>query len=165
MSPRIGRFQVMALLQAARAYSLGMQEKLAKSWGLNRAIFYAAAKRGFKVRRMKRPAAGITRLRTTRRYPSKEEVFQIGDELAYRVKIRDGYYFTIGGEIQTDEDFDAQVASRFDDKYVAAWREALEIVSSYPKPTLQSQTEFFEKVYKPRRDELSKKWSEMLLSK
>ena len=37
----------MATLQAARAYVLGMDLASAKSWGLNRAIFYAAAKRGF----------------------------------------------------------------------------------------------------------------------
>ncbi len=45
---KVGRFQVMAILQAARARELGFSETRAKSWGLNRAIFYAAAKRGFK---------------------------------------------------------------------------------------------------------------------
>jgi len=42
-----GRFQVMATLQAARAFLLGLILELAKSWGLNRVIFCAAAKRGF----------------------------------------------------------------------------------------------------------------------
>lgn len=46
--PKIGRFQVMATLQAARAYALGLSLEEAKSFGLNRAIFYAAAKKGFK---------------------------------------------------------------------------------------------------------------------
>src|SRR5258708_32692411 len=44
----VGRFQVMALLQAARAKVLGHPLDEAQSFGLNRAIFYAAAKRGFK---------------------------------------------------------------------------------------------------------------------
>ena len=44
----VGRFQVMALLQAARAKVLGYPLDEAQSFGLNRAIFYAAAKRGFK---------------------------------------------------------------------------------------------------------------------
>ena len=44
----VGRFQVMALLQAARAKALGYPLDEAESFGLNRAIFYAAAKRGFK---------------------------------------------------------------------------------------------------------------------
>ncbi len=45
---KVGRFQVMSLLQAARAYVLGLPLESAHSWGLNRAIFIAAAKRGFK---------------------------------------------------------------------------------------------------------------------
>ncbi len=44
----VGRFQVMAILQAARARTFGLPLATAQSWGLNRAIFYAAAKRGFK---------------------------------------------------------------------------------------------------------------------
>ena len=44
----VGRFQVMTLLQAARAHVLGLPLESAYSWGLNRAIFIAAAKRGFK---------------------------------------------------------------------------------------------------------------------
>jgi hypothetical protein len=42
----VGRFQVMALLQAVRAKALGYPLDEAESFGLNRAIFYAAAKRG-----------------------------------------------------------------------------------------------------------------------
>ncbi len=42
-----GRFRVMATLQAARAFLLGLLLELAKSWGLNRVIFCAAVKRGF----------------------------------------------------------------------------------------------------------------------
>jgi len=37
----LGRFQVMALLQAIRYYLLAGDLERAKSWGLNRAIFYA----------------------------------------------------------------------------------------------------------------------------
>ena len=40
---RISRFQIMAILQAARAQELGLRVEEAKSWGLNRALFYAAA--------------------------------------------------------------------------------------------------------------------------
>src|SRR3989442_12894480 len=42
----VGRFQVMAPLQAARAKTLGLPTASAKSWGLKRAIYYAAANRG-----------------------------------------------------------------------------------------------------------------------
>jgi hypothetical protein len=43
MATGVGRFQVMATLQAARAKTLGLPMGSAKSWGLNRAIYYAAA--------------------------------------------------------------------------------------------------------------------------
>jgi hypothetical protein len=42
----VGRFQVMALLQAARAKALGYLLGEAESFGLTRAIFYAAVKKG-----------------------------------------------------------------------------------------------------------------------
>src|SRR5689334_20610316 len=42
----ISRFHVMAVLQAARAIALGLDPDESKSWGLNRALFYAAAKKG-----------------------------------------------------------------------------------------------------------------------
>ena len=44
----INRFCVMATLQAARAHLLGLKLDEAYSWGLTKAIFFAAAKRGFK---------------------------------------------------------------------------------------------------------------------
>ena len=56
MATGVGRFQVMATLQAARARILGLSVASAKSWGLNRAIFYAAAKRGFKAAQGAGPA-------------------------------------------------------------------------------------------------------------
>lgn len=164
-SKPVGRFQVMAVLQAARASCLGLSEDLSKSWGLNRAIFYAAAKRGFKTFRMKRPVAGIPRVEAERRFQPKEEVFQLGDEIAYQVKEGDALYFTIGGEAQTGDDFDRQIASRFAEKYQKAWNEALKIIRKHPRSILLSQNEFFQEVYKPVRDELSKKWSDMVLSK
>jgi len=75
-----------------------------------------------------------------------------------------GDYFTIGGEVQTEEDYDRQVASRFSGHYRDAWGEALKIVKGYPRSTLLSQTEFFQQVYKPVRDELSRKWTESAAS-
>ena len=41
----VGRFQVMALSQVARAKALGYPLDEAESFGLNRAIFYVAAKK------------------------------------------------------------------------------------------------------------------------
>src|SRR3954470_13726542 len=43
----LSEFYIHAILQAARGYQLGLDLDSAKSWGLNRAIFYRAAKNGY----------------------------------------------------------------------------------------------------------------------
>jgi hypothetical protein len=163
----IGRFQVMATLQAARAYVLGKDLTEAKSFGLNRAIFYAAAKKGFKGEKEISPKEIILKRKKVsedklQRIRESFKIETIGDEMAYAVEIDGKVYYTIGGEIQTEEDFEKEIERRFKGKFEKAWKEAIEIVSSYDKGVLLSQRYFFEAVYKPRRDELAKKWSEML---
>jgi len=160
---RIGRFQVMAVLQAARASILGVPLSRAKGWGINRAIFYAAAKRGFKALPTRR-IAKIPVTRVPARQAQREGVFHLGDEVAYTTKVGRETQFTIGGEVQTEEDYDRQIASRFGDKYGEARKEALKMVGSFPKSVLSSQNEFFHQVYRPVRDELSGKWMEMVAS-
>jgi len=70
-------------------------------------------------------------------------------------------YFTIGGKAQTDEDFERQIESRFRGKFDIVWREALELVKSLDRETLLWQREFYEQVYRPRRDELAKTWTDL----
>jgi hypothetical protein len=160
----------MAVLQAARAYILGFDESLAKSWGLNRAIFYAAAKKGVKKTPLQLKTELKQILLRERRLPQEEitkiqQSFQVinrlGDEMAYSIEIDNKLYFTIGDKIQTEEEFAKQIESRFSGKFNQAWQEALDICKSYDKGVLLSQRYFFETVYKPRRDELAKKWSQL----
>jgi len=154
----VGRFQVMATLQAARAKRLGLSVAAAKSWGLNRAIFYAAAKRGFKEKRkvVTREAEEVGKkpIKKTR------DAYFLGDEMAYVSKAGRRSYFTIGGRLQTEADFKHQIERRFGNVFSDAWKEALDIVQQYPKDVLLSQSRFFGQVYKPRRDELASKWTE-----
>ncbi|MBC7327379.1 hypothetical protein H5T87_04610 [bacterium] len=164
----VGRFQVMALLQAARAHILGLPLESAYSWGLNRAIFYAAAKKGFKKAM---PAPKLEDLFPQKRKEEIEElrkgfgVYHLGDEMAYSVEINGKLLFTIGKEIQDEKAFKKQIASRFGDFFSQAWEEALNICRQYDKGVLLSQRYFYETVYKPRRDELAKKWTELVSGK
>jgi len=163
----VGRFQVMATLQAARAYVLGMSVASAKSWGLNRAIFYAAAKKGFfKPKagphkppefKIPMPEAKLAKVRKS------FGVTHLGDEMAYSVELNDKTMFTIGSEIQTPETFKKNIENRFGKSFSQAWKEALQICKDYNKGVLQSQHYFYETIYKPRRDELAQKWTEMTL--
>lgn len=150
----VKRFQVMALLQAARAYVLGLPLESAYSWGLNRAIFIAAAKRGFKSGAgggMGGKGGGTSK---------GANVYSLGDDMAFKDERGEVLRFTIGGEVQTKEAFERQVRSRFGDYFGAAWKEALAYVKKFDKETLLSTDDFFRLVYRPRRDELADKWTE-----
>jgi hypothetical protein len=154
----ISRFIVMATLQAARASALGMDRDTAYSWGLNRAIFYAAAKRGFKG-----GYSGGSSSKS-RAKEEAESTFKLGDEFAYAEKKDGKELFVIGGKPQTPSDFERQIVSRFGGKFQEAWNEAIKIVNAEDKENLLSQRKFYEDVYKPRRDMLATKWSEMTAS-
>ena len=157
---RITRFTVMATLQAARARRLGLSEDSALSWGLNRAIFFAAAKRGFG-----RGAGTAPTSEAERPAPPEKDLYSLGNDEAYRDPNAPGLLFTIGGETQTPEAFRRQVAARFGDSrnFDRAWKEAMAIVGKFDEETLRSRREFYSVVYKPRRDALVAKWSEEFL--
>jgi hypothetical protein len=152
---KVGRFQVMATLQAARAKELGLPVTRAKSWGLNRAIFNAAAKRGFK-HPAKPTGRGIVGKKSVA--PPGKTYF-LGDEMAYTARKSNRVYFTIGGTLQTETDFKTQIEARFGKQFAEAWKESLAIVHQYPKDVPLSQHRFFGEVYRPRRDELASKWT------
>jgi hypothetical protein len=147
---KIGRFQVMALLQAARYYILTGEEEKAKSFGLNRAIFYAWAKR-----------RGVTKPPPRRKVPAGQEVARerregktlvyIGNEGAYTSE--EGWYI-IGEESQLPQDYDRQIVSKIDPilPYERAWSSALEYLRDFPTSDLLDQSTFFSKVYRPVRD-------------
>ena len=154
---RVTRFVVMALLQAVRAESLGLPHESALSWGLNRAIFYAAAKRGFR----EPPAKPGEEPSGPAESPSRE-LFRLGDDEAYRDLSSQQILFAIGDQVQTPGDFERQVASRFGTKenFRAAWGEATRIIGSFDRATLESRNGFYSEVYRPRRDELSDAWTQ-----
>jgi len=147
----IGRFQVMALLQAARYYVLRGDLERAKSFGLNRAIFYAWAKKRGRVRARAAPTPRTTTTQTTLSLSAERRVEKLGDEEAF---ISPNGWFKIGDEEQRPSDYDREIAWRISSimPYEEAWRKAIEYVSSFDRKTLESQREFYEKVYKPVRD-------------
>jgi hypothetical protein len=154
----------MALLQAARAYTLGLPLESAHSWGLNRAIFYAAAKRGFKGNRRDAPRAAREGAVTSHGRPKNQgKEYYLGDELAFEYEGSDttNPIFVMGGELQTEADFKRQIEARFSSSFAGAWKEALECVSGFDKETLLSGSDFFSSVYRPMRDQFAAKWSEI----
>jgi len=154
---RVTRFVVMAVLQAARARSLGLSEESAFSWGLNRAVFYAAAKQGFG----RKSPAGAQAPEATKGAPLRD-VFRLGDDEAFRSPNFRELVFTIGGQDQTVEKFEQAIVSRFGtrENFRVAWEEVIRLVSGFDRATLDSPQGFYSEVYKPKRDELSDDWTQ-----
>ncbi|MCI4350768.1 MAG: hypothetical protein L3K15_04575 [Thermoplasmata archaeon] len=154
----IRRFTVMAMLQAARASALGLEQDSAYSWGLNRAIFYAAAKRGFR-QSSGEPSSGAS---SPAARPDEPTLYRLGHDEAYRDPTSSKLYFMIGGKRQTKTEFEHSVGVRFGSakNFQVAWAEALQIVKGFDRRTLESPQEFYAQVYKPRRDELAAAWAE-----
>jgi len=145
----------MTLLQAARAYVLGLPLESANSWGLNRAIFIAAAKRGFKG-----GSGGGTGKEPGRKSSKAAREYHLGDDVAFKVEKDGVLLFTIGGKVQTNEAFERQVKARFGGTFRLAWKEALAYVKAFDRDTLLSSQQFYREVYRPRRDELAARWTE-----
>jgi hypothetical protein len=66
--------------------------------GLNRAIFIAAAKKGFKSGSASKGKSGRGKVAT-----SESAAYNLGDDMAYKEEMRGVMLFTIGGQVQTRE--------------------------------------------------------------
>jgi hypothetical protein len=137
----------MALLQAARHYLLKGDLERAKSFGLNRAIFYAWAKHS-KSMQVRQRSSSLTP------YMLKSEVLKfekIGDEEA---PITESGWFILGNVVQTPIEFDRQIAQKIEAivSFEIAWNTTLDYLRRFPRAVLESRSEFFKKVYEPVRD-------------
>ncbi|MGB9758656.1 MAG: hypothetical protein ACP5IT_02220 [Thermoproteota archaeon] len=148
---KIGRFQVMALLQAARYYLLMKDFEKALSFGLNRAIFYAWAKRALKARPSKTGLKSTREVSGEKKEIGEEKIFFLGNEGAYLSK---SGWFKIGTQEQKPSDFEREVIDKIADvmPFEEAWKVAIDYLKKFDKETLLDQRKFFEEVYKPVRD-------------
>ncbi len=150
---RIGRFQAMGILQAARYYVLYGDIDKAKSFGINRAIFYAWAKyygRGYKARTGKLEIPKDVK-------ESDRELKNVAGEQVYVDK--ESGYFIIGDKPQTPEDYDKEIKNKIElvIPYEEAWKASIDYVSSFSRDVLLNQRKFYELVYLPVRDDFVNK--------
>ena len=150
-STSLGRFPVMAILQAARYYLITGDLERAKSFGLNRAIFYAWAKhygRYYAAKRLPKRWVGSGAVVSE---GERKLIKALGNEEAY---VSPRGYFVMGDREQTPEDYDRYVAQKIDAviPYDVAWEAALKYVSKFPKHVLLDQQKFYKLVYEPVRD-------------
>ncbi len=146
---KVGRFQVMALLQAARYYLLTGDLEKAKSFGLNRAIFYAWAKYHGRDRVFRRKITDVEKP-VEHVVEKGRKLIYVGDEGSF---ISERGWFIIGDKEQLPSDYDKEIARKIDSvvPYNLAWEKAVEYLKRFPKNVLLSQRKFYE-AYKKVRD-------------
>jgi len=154
LSRRVGRFQIMGLLQAARYYLLYRDLNKAKSFGLNRAIFYAWAKRRGQVAARRAYGIGHAGYVKSSKTMKGVKLVEVAGEEAFQAP---SGFFTMGGEEQKPEDYDKQIAEKIKSvvPYEKAWEAALKYLRKFPKHVLLDPRKFYEKVYKPVRDDFN----------
>ena len=166
-SSKVGRFEVMALLQAARYYLLKGDLEKAKSFGLNRAIFYAWAKYYGPNYPSKSKRFFVKELgETFEVYEKDEKEWEIvGNEKA-PIDKKSGF-FVMGGKPQLPKDFDINVARKFKriDNFEKIWNFVIEYLKRFDRKDLEDQRRFFENVYKPIRDNFEEFYKKNLSKK
>ena len=154
---KIGRFQIMALLQAARYFLLTSDLEKAKSFGLNRAIFYAWAKyHGRRIVPKKRKRISEEVIEVSEEKEQGKKMIYVGDEGVF---ISPSGWFIIGDKEQRPEDFDREIVEKIEGvvPFKVAWNAALEYLRRFPKSILLDQQRFFKEVYEKVRDDFIEK--------
>ena len=150
----VGRFEVMALLQAVRYYLLTGDIAKAKSFGLNRAIFYAWSKY-HGVRRWRVPQVVEKKVKSYSTDSGSGNLSVVKDN----VEVSSRGWFVIGGQEQTPTDFDRQIRFKFETfiPFDVVWRIAVNYVKQFPESVLRDPNKFFKYVYEPVRDNFVEK--------
>ncbi|MEM0027500.1 MAG: hypothetical protein QXT53_05835 [Ignisphaera sp.] len=163
----IDRFNVMAVLQAARYYLLTGDLEKAKSFGLNRAIFYAYLKYYGRFKAHSKRREGLKEIEPTTLGP--EDLATKGSPKS--LPIEDGVetssdgFFMIGGRVQTPDEFDRNVVRKIEAiaPFDIVWEATLKYISRFPKHILVDPQKFYKHVYEPVRDGFTKKVVEEII--
>ncbi|MCD6300725.1 MAG: hypothetical protein J7L82_01485 [Staphylothermus sp.] len=145
----------MALLQAARHYYFNKDIDKAKSFGLNRAIFYAWTKyygpHKWPIRLMRVEQALRKQSRDIRSIKCPEGFVEVLEEC---VAVSPRGFYMIGEQEQLPIDYDRQVTNKIKRLIdpEKAWKAAIEYVSSFPEYILRDPQKFYKYVYEPVRD-------------
>lgn len=151
----IERFQVMGLLQAARYYLLKGDLEKAKSFGYNRAVFYAWAKHyGGKTRYYRQSVRTTSRGVVEEIGRGLEKKWRQKTVLGEPVTVSPRGWYGMGGEEHLPRHYDENIAKKIEVvlPYEIAWKAALEYLKKFPREVLENQQNFFKLVYQPVRD-------------
>jgi len=150
----IERFQVMGLLQAARYYLLKGDLDKAKSFGYNRAVFYAWAKHyGGRLRYYRQPSK-IGQESISVNGATKNRTWRQTTILGEPVTISPRGWYGMGGEEHLPSHYDENIAKKIEIviPYEIAWKATLEYLKKLQREVLEDQQKFFRIVYQKVSD-------------
>lgn len=150
----VERFQVMGLLQAARYYLLKGDLDKAKSFGYNRAVFYAWAKHYGGRLRYYRQSSKINQESISMDRSCKNRTWRQATILGEPVTISPRGWYGMGSEEHLPRHYDENIVKKIEMiiPYEIAWKATLEYLKKFPREVLKDQQKFFRMVYQPVRD-------------
>jgi len=150
MKVKVNRFPKMAALQKFRALKLGYPEELAEAIGIAEATKYAIFKNLNLYKRQGRTEE-IERLAPE--YASEKEKLDWKTFETFKLAAKDGKPY-VGGKVFTAKDYRRKVIERWNPevgKLIEEW--AKRVIEETPEELLKNEQKFFNKVWKPHRDD------------
>jgi len=150
MLVKVNRFPKMAALQKFRALKLGYPEDIAEAVGIAEATKYAIFKN---LHRLKRSGKEEEAEKLAPEYGSEREKLDWKTFETFKLAAKNGKPF-VGGKVFTAEDYKRKVLDRWGPeggKKIEEW--AKKIIEETPEELLKNEQKFFNKVWKPHRDD------------
>ena len=150
MKVKVNRFPKMAALQKFRALKLGYPEELAEAIGIAEATKYAIFKN---LNLYKRQGKTEEIERLAPEYASEKEKLDWKTFETFKLAAKDGKPY-VGGKVFTSKDYKRKVIERWNPevgKLIEDW--ARKVIEETPEDILRNEQKFFNKVWKPHRDD------------
>jgi len=150
MKVKVNRFPKMAALQKFRALKLGYPTELAEAIGIAEATKYAIFKNLHLYRRQGREEEAE---RLAPEYGSEKEKLDWKTFEVFKLAAKDGKPY-VGGKVFTAKDYKRKVLERWGEEVgrrIEEWAKA--VIENTPEELLKNEQKFFNKVWKPHRDD------------
>ena len=150
MKVKVNRFPKMAALQKFRALKLGYPEELAEAIGIAEATKYAIFKNLHLYKRQGREEEAEN---LAPEYGSEKEKLDWKTFEVFKLAAKDGKPY-VGGKVLTAKDYRRKVIERWGEevgKRIEEWAKG--IIEQTPEELLKNEQKFFNKVWKPHRDD------------
>ena len=150
MKVKVNRFPKMAALQKFRALKLGYPEELAEAIGIAEAVKYAIFKNLY---RFKKEGKTEEAEKLAPEYGSEKEKLDWETFKLFKLAAKNEKPY-VGGRIYTSKDYKRKIFDRWGEeggKKIEEW--AKRIIETTPEELLKNEQKFFNKVWKPHRDD------------